>query len=78
MFDDGDAWFVQTCADILSQTWRKALLAEAMIAKEKFLRAFSHQLRTPVHGILGAVELLTEEFKALNTGTGSSPMSAIE
>lgn len=78
MFDDADAWFVQACADTLSQMWRKALLAEAVVAKEKFLRAFSHQLRTPVHGILGAVELLAEEFKSPNMSTGSSPMSAIE
>ncbi|KAJ5771983.1 hypothetical protein N7520_002512 [Penicillium odoratum] len=78
VFDDADAWFVQGCADILSQMWRKALLAEALIAKEKFLRAFSHQLRTPVHGILGAVELLAEEFNSPNMSTGSFPVSAKE
>jgi signal transduction histidine kinase/CheY-like chemotaxis protein len=64
VFDDIDAWFVQTCADIISEMWHKRLLAEVMLAKEKFLRGFSHQLRTPVHGILGSVELLAEELKS--------------
>ena len=64
VFDDIDAWFVQTCAGIISQMWQKRLLAEVMVAKEKFLRGFSHQLRTPIHGILGSVELLAEELKS--------------
>ncbi|KAL3954638.1 hypothetical protein ACCO45_010201 [Purpureocillium lilacinum] len=62
VFDDIDSWFVQTCANMVSQIWHKRLLAEAMKAKEKFLRGFSHQLRTPIHGILGSVELLAEEL----------------
>lgn len=78
VFDDADAWFIQACADIISKTWRKNLLAETMIAKEKFLRAFSHQLRTPIHGILGSVELLAEELKSRNLIEGSPPMSAAE
>ncbi|OAL53515.1 hypothetical protein IQ07DRAFT_618956 [Pyrenochaeta sp. DS3sAY3a] len=64
VFDDIDAWFVETCAGIISQMWHKRLLGEVMAAKEKFLRGFSHQLRTPVHGILGSVELLAEDIKA--------------
>ncbi|KAH6643135.1 histidine kinase HHK3 [Boeremia exigua] len=64
VFDDIDAWFVESCAGIVSQMWHKRLLAEVMLAKEKFLRGFSHQLRTPVHGILSAVELLDEDIKA--------------
>ncbi|KAI1848159.1 hypothetical protein JX266_005872 [Neoarthrinium moseri] len=66
VFDDIDSWFVQTCAVMLSQTWQKRLLAEALVAKEKFLRGFSHQLRTPIHGILGSAELLAEELKQTN------------
>ncbi|KEY65284.1 hypothetical protein S7711_01802 [Stachybotrys chartarum IBT 7711] len=62
VFDDVDLWFVQSCASLLSQTWQKRLLDEAIAAKEKFLRGFSHQLRTPIHGILGSVELLAEEL----------------
>lgn len=63
IFDDIDAWFVQSCAGIISQVWQKKVLSEVMAAKEKFLRGFSHQLRTPVHGILGSVELLAEDLK---------------
>ncbi|KAM0256048.1 hypothetical protein ACHAQJ_005247 [Trichoderma viride] len=62
VFDDIDFWFVQTCAGMLSQIWHKRLLTEVMRAKEKFLRGVSHQLRTPIHGILGSVELLAEEL----------------
>ncbi|KAL7892198.1 histidine kinase HHK3 [Trichoderma sp. SZMC 28014] len=62
VFDDVDSWFVQSCATMLSQIWHKRLLREAMKAKEKFLRGFSHQLRTPIHGILGSADLLTEEL----------------
>lgn len=62
VFDDIDSWFTQTCANILSQTWHKHLLAEVMRAKEQFLRGISHHLRTPIHGILGSVELLAEEL----------------
>ncbi|CAM1511890.1 Fc.00g094030.m01.CDS01 [Cosmosporella sp. VM-42] len=64
VFDDIDSWFVQTCAGMLSQVWHKRLLQEAMMAKDQFLRGFSHQLRTPIHGILGSVELLAEELKS--------------
>ncbi|KAG5982022.1 hypothetical protein E4U55_002412 [Claviceps digitariae] len=62
VFDDIDSWFTQTCANMLSQIWHKHLLAEVIKAKESFLRSISHQLRTPIHGILGSVELLAEEL----------------
>ncbi|KAJ2967012.1 hypothetical protein NQ176_g9873 [Zarea fungicola] len=62
VFDDIDTWFIQTCANIASQIWHRRLLTEVMATKEKFLRGFSHQLRTPIHGILGSVELLAEEL----------------
>ncbi|KAI1050775.1 hypothetical protein LB507_009330 [Fusarium sp. FIESC RH6] len=65
IFDDVDSWFVHTCATLLTQRWQKRLLAEVMRAKEKFLRGVSHQLRTPIHGILGAAELLTEDLRGL-------------
>lgn len=80
VFDDVDSWFIQTCADMISQMWQQRLLREALKAKEKFLRAFSHGLRTPVHGILGSVELLIEELKGygLNqTTTSTSPMKQL-
>ncbi|KAF5024538.1 hypothetical protein F66182_3301 [Fusarium sp. NRRL 66182] len=72
IFDDVDSWFVQTCATMLSQRWQKRLLSDVMRAKEKFLRGVSHQLRTPIHGILGAAELLTEDLKKLALSGNSS------
>jgi signal transduction histidine kinase/CheY-like chemotaxis protein len=65
IFDDVDSWFVHTCATLLTQRWQKRLLGEVMRAKEEFLRGVSHQFRTPIHGILGAAELLTEELRSL-------------
>ncbi|KAL3449221.1 hypothetical protein BJX65DRAFT_273041 [Aspergillus insuetus] len=71
IFDDVDSWFVQSCASLISQMWRKRLLVDAINAKEKFLRGFSHQLRTPIHGILGSADLLAEELQAA-WGAGSA------
>jgi len=77
VFDDVDSWFIQACADTISQMWHLNLLTEALKAKEKFMRAFSHQLRTPVHGILGSVELLAEEFRSrsLNHSTNQTSVT---
>jgi CheY-like chemotaxis protein len=44
-----------------------------LAAKETFLRGITHQLRTPIHGILGTVELLTEELKSRNLAPPSPP-----
>ena len=68
VFDDVDLWFVETCAGLISQMWRKRLLFEALSAKEKFLRGVSHQLRTPIHGILGSADLLAEEIQSWCSG----------
>ncbi|KAM3470314.1 hypothetical protein MY8738_009797 [Beauveria namnaoensis] len=73
IFDDVDAWFIQACASLITQIWQKRLLTEAIKAKEEFLRGMSHQLRTPLHGILGAAELLAEDLKALSLSEASSP-----
>ncbi|KAJ5776868.1 histidine kinase HHK3 [Penicillium odoratum] len=78
VFDDIDSWFVQTCAGLLSQMWRKSLLIEAMKAKERFLQGFSHQLRTPIHGILGSVELLAEELQSGSVSESVLPASVSE
>ncbi|CEF84362.1 hypothetical protein FGSG_07623 [Fusarium graminearum PH-1] len=79
IFDDVDSGFVQACATMLTQRWQKRLLSEVMRAKEKFLRGVSHQLRTPIHGILGAAELLTEHLKALTiTGCSKLPPPGVE
>jgi signal transduction histidine kinase/ActR/RegA family two-component response regulator len=76
VFDDIDSWFVHMCATILSRYWQGHALQEALKAKDDFLRGITHQLRTPIHGILGSVELLTEELEARNivpSTTLSSP-----
>ncbi|KAF2830928.1 hypothetical protein CC86DRAFT_344075 [Ophiobolus disseminans] len=76
VFDDIDASFVHTCATILCRYWQGRALQEALVAKDNFLRGITHQLRTPIHGILGSVELLTEELKSRNvvpTSAASSP-----
>ncbi|KAL0260526.1 hypothetical protein SLS55_004215 [Diplodia seriata] len=74
ILDDVDAWFVESCAIILFDFYHERLLAEALKAKEAFFRGVTHQLRTPIHGILGSVELLGEELfataeHALSNGT---------
>jgi signal transduction histidine kinase/CheY-like chemotaxis protein len=76
VFDDIDAWFVQTCASLLSRGWQNRLLKEALRAKEDFLRGITHQLRTPLHGILGSVELLAEELKSRDL-VGFSPTAMV-
>jgi signal transduction histidine kinase/ActR/RegA family two-component response regulator len=63
VFDDVDSWFVHMCASQLCQYWQRRELQEALTAKDTFLRGITHQLRTPIHGILGSVELLTEELR---------------
>ncbi|KAH9862491.1 hypothetical protein IAQ61_009908 [Plenodomus lingam] len=76
VFDDVDAWFVEMCATTLCRFWHGTALKEALSAKENFLRGITHQLRTPIHGILGSVELLTEELKSLgvvSATAGSTP-----
>jgi signal transduction histidine kinase/CheY-like chemotaxis protein len=76
VFDDVDSGFVQTCANILCRYWQSRALQEALKAKDTFLRGITHQLRTPIHGILGSVELLTEELRSRNvmpTSATSSP-----
>ncbi|KAH7383212.1 hypothetical protein BKA66DRAFT_463353 [Pyrenochaeta sp. MPI-SDFR-AT-0127] len=78
VFDDVDSWFVQMFATILCRYWQGQALKEAMAAKETFLRGITHQLRTPIHGILGSIELLTEELKSRNVvpSTAASSPSA--
>lgn len=66
VLDDIDAWFVEACGGILFDLYHEQLLAEALAAKETFLRGITHQLRTPIHGILGSVELLAEELFSPN------------
>lgn len=64
VYDDIDAWFVDRCSTVLSQIAQQRSLQEARDAKEQFLRGITHQLRTPIHGVLGSVDILTEELAA--------------
>lgn len=81
VFDDIDSWFVQKCAEILSRGWQNRALRKALSVKENFLRGITHQLRTPIHGILGSVELLAEELNSRSlidvTAACSSPVGPL-
>ncbi|KAJ9624434.1 hypothetical protein H2203_005169 [Taxawa tesnikishii (nom. ined.)] len=52
------------CSMIMWNILQEHSLKEALQAKERFLRGITHQLRTPIHGVLGSVDLLTEELSA--------------
>ncbi|KAF2965700.1 hypothetical protein GQX73_g7904 [Xylaria multiplex] len=62
VFDDFDAWFISKAAAIIADTLQSRLLRQALAAKETFLRGITHQLRTPIHGVLSSTELLAEEL----------------
>lgn len=64
VFDDIDVSFVEKCTSALNVASHKASLREALKIKEEFLRGITHQLRTPIHGVLGSVDLLAEELAA--------------
>jgi len=64
VFDDLDSWFVDQCAQVVNLTLQDYALKQALAAKEAFLRGITHQLRTPIHGILSSTELLGEELRA--------------
>jgi signal transduction histidine kinase/ActR/RegA family two-component response regulator len=70
VFDDIDSWFVTMCAGMIIRGWQNRTLKDALAAKESFLRGITHQLRTPIHGILGSVELLAEELGRQNSVQG--------
>ncbi|GAP87563.1 putative histidine kinase hhk3p [Rosellinia necatrix] len=62
VFDDFDSWFLFKAAAIIADTLQGRLLRQALAAREIFLRGITHQLRTPIHGVLGSTELLAEEL----------------
>ena len=67
VFDDIDTWFIERCAHILADVLQKRVLEHALKARETFLRSITHQLRTPVHGVLATSELLAEELTLRDT-----------
>jgi hypothetical protein len=80
VFDDFDAWFVLRSSSIIADNLQSRLLQQALEARETFLRGITHQLRTPIHGILGSAELLVEELaarKLLSAQRGSIDISVV-
>jgi len=67
VFDDIDAWFIERSALTLCNILQRRVLEEAMRARETFLRGITHQLRTPIHGVLASADLLAEELAARDT-----------
>ncbi|KAJ4422868.1 hypothetical protein N0V82_002525 [Gnomoniopsis sp. IMI 355080] len=79
VLDDVDSWFVEKCAVSLGQVIQQRHFSEALMIKERFLRGITHQLRTPIHGVLGSCELLAEELSSRNLlekGTEASGATA--
>ncbi|KAH7119624.1 histidine kinase HHK3 [Dendryphion nanum] len=70
VFDDVDAWFVSACAAIVAESIQEEALQEALKAKTRFLRGITHQLRTPIHGVLVSAELLAEELATQQANAG--------
>ena len=62
IYDDIDVRFVEGCAMILRSVGQERSLQEALKTRERFMRGITHQLRTPIHGILGSVDLLADEI----------------
>lgn len=62
VFDDVDSSFVHMAVQMICRGWQNAALKESERQRDNFLRGITHQLRTPIHGILGSVELLAEEL----------------
>ncbi|KIW60677.1 hypothetical protein PV05_00877 [Exophiala xenobiotica] len=81
VFDDYDLWFVDRCAELIGDYLQQQRYQDALRAKEAFLRCITHQLRTPIHGVLTSSELLAEELasrngslKSHNGGRGDTAM----
>ena len=72
VFDEIDAWFVDRCASILNNIMQQKSLQDALNAKDRFLRGITHQLRTPIHGVLGSVDILAEELALSESGEAKS------
>ncbi|KAF2481713.1 hypothetical protein BDY17DRAFT_227846, partial [Neohortaea acidophila] len=78
VFDDIDVSFIEKCTSALNIASHKASLREALKIKEEFLRSITHQLRTPIHGVLGSVDLLAEELAASAVSRATGPPPAME
>ena len=78
VFDDIDAWFIERCSLLVNKLFQERSIKEVVEIKDRFFRGITHQLRTPIHGILGSCELLNEELTALNaSGVPTSARNGI-
>lgn len=66
VFDDYDSWFIEACGQVMTDLIHRQDLQEALLAKDAFLRGITHQLRTPIHGMLASSELLGEVLASPN------------
>ena len=66
VFDDIDTWFIERCSLLVNSLFQERSIKEAVEIKDRFFRGITHQLRTPLHGILGSCELLAEELVPTN------------
>ncbi|KKY17329.1 putative histidine kinase hhk3p [Phaeomoniella chlamydospora] len=66
VFDDIDATFLERCSALVSRLSQERSIKEAIEIKDRFFRGITHQLRTPIHGILGSCELLGEELSGMD------------
>jgi signal transduction histidine kinase len=64
IFDDIDIRFVTSCANLLTSIRQEKALQMALRARDQFMRDITHQLRTPIHGILGSLDLLIADLTA--------------
>lgn len=62
--------FVTTFCDVVIAETRRLEVADSDKAKSDFISSVSHELRSPLHGILGSAELLTEQ----DLGSAASTM----
>jgi signal transduction histidine kinase/CheY-like chemotaxis protein len=64
IFDDIDIRFTTSCANLLTSIRQEKALQIALRARDQFMRGITHQLRTPIHGILGSLDLLIADLTA--------------
>jgi signal transduction histidine kinase len=60
----GDTNFLRSLGHILRAQILQARVVEADAAKTRFMSSISHELRTPMHGVLGNLQLLHDAFES--------------
>lgn len=77
IFDETDAWFIGQCAQIIDIVEQERIARDALAARDKLLRAVTHELRTPIHGILSSVEMMEEEINARAPATDEGHVTTL-